>query len=54
MPRLGGIAIFASVVLALLSLTLVNNALTQNLRPELKSIGSVSGLRTPGARAGCL
>src|SRR5436190_10059891 len=40
-PRLGGIAIFSSVILALLSLTLVNNALTQNLRPELKPILSV-------------
>jgi UDP-GlcNAc:undecaprenyl-phosphate GlcNAc-1-phosphate transferase len=40
-PRLGGIAIFASVVLALLSLTLLHNALVQNLRPELKSIVSV-------------
>jgi UDP-GlcNAc:undecaprenyl-phosphate GlcNAc-1-phosphate transferase len=40
-PRLGGIAIFASVIVALLSLTLVHNAITQNLRPELKAIMAV-------------
>jgi UDP-GlcNAc:undecaprenyl-phosphate GlcNAc-1-phosphate transferase len=40
-PRLGGIAIFASVILALLTLTLVQNAITRNLRPELKAITAV-------------
>src|SRR4029077_4722176 len=40
-PRLGGIAIFASVLVALLSLTLVHNAIKQNLRPELKAIMAV-------------
>jgi UDP-GlcNAc:undecaprenyl-phosphate GlcNAc-1-phosphate transferase len=40
-PRLGGIAIFASVILSLVSLAFVNNAITQSLRPELKAIGSV-------------
>src|ERR1041385_8603085 len=40
-PRLGGIAIFASVILSLIFLTFVHNAITQNLRPELKSILAV-------------
>jgi len=40
-PRLGGLAIFASVILALISLAFVHNALTQSLRPELKAIVSV-------------
>jgi UDP-GlcNAc:undecaprenyl-phosphate GlcNAc-1-phosphate transferase len=37
-PRLGGIAIFLSVLIALSVLGLVNNLLTQALRPELKEI----------------
>lgn len=37
-PRLGGIAIFLSVLVALSVLGLVNNLLTQALRPELKEI----------------
>jgi UDP-GlcNAc:undecaprenyl-phosphate/decaprenyl-phosphate GlcNAc-1-phosphate transferase len=40
-PRLGGIAIFASVILSLIILTFVHNAITQSLRPELKSIMAV-------------
>jgi UDP-GlcNAc:undecaprenyl-phosphate GlcNAc-1-phosphate transferase len=42
-PRLGGVAIFFSVMLALLSLSFVHNLLTQNLRPELKAIAAVLG-----------
>jgi len=42
-PRLGGIAIFVSVILALASLAFIHNLLTQNLRPELKAIASVLG-----------
>lgn len=38
-PRLGGIAIFLSVLIALSSLFLVRNLLTETLRPDLKSIG---------------
>ena len=37
-PRLGGIAIFVSMVISLSALTVVNNLLTQALRPELKQI----------------
>lgn len=37
-PRLGGIAIFLSVLIALSILGLVNNLLTQALRPNLKEI----------------
>jgi UDP-GlcNAc:undecaprenyl-phosphate GlcNAc-1-phosphate transferase len=37
-PRLGGIAIFLSVLIAVSVLGLVNNLLTQALRPELKEI----------------
>lgn len=37
-PRLGGIAIFLSVLIALSVLGLVNNLLTQALRPDLKEI----------------
>src|SRR5437588_4054656 len=40
-PRLGGVAIFISVVVALSSLALVHNLLTQTLRTELKPILSV-------------
>src|ERR1043165_3738724 len=40
-PRLGGIAIFASVILSLISPAFVQNTITQNLRPELKSILAV-------------
>lgn len=40
-PRLGGIAIFASVILSLIFLAFVHNTITQNLRPELKSILAV-------------
>ncbi len=40
-PRLGGVAIFVSVILSLISLVFIHNLLTQNLRPELKSIASV-------------
>ena len=40
-PRLGGVAIFISVVIALSSLALVHNLLTQTLRTELKPILSV-------------
>jgi UDP-GlcNAc:undecaprenyl-phosphate GlcNAc-1-phosphate transferase len=42
-PRLGGLAIFVSVMLALASLGFVHNLLTQNLRPELKAVASVLG-----------
>ena len=38
-PRLGGVAIFLSVVIALSSLLLVQNLLTETLRAELKPIG---------------
>lgn len=37
-PRLGGIAIFLSVVIALSALPFVNNLLTQTLRPDLRAI----------------
>ena len=37
-PRLGGIAIFCSIVISLSALLVVNNLLTQALRPELKQI----------------
>src|SRR5437773_5098698 len=37
-PRLGGVAIFLSVLVALSSLVLVQNVLTQSLRLELKSL----------------
>jgi UDP-GlcNAc:undecaprenyl-phosphate GlcNAc-1-phosphate transferase len=37
-PRLGGVAIFLSVLLALSTLVLVQNVLTQSLRLELKSL----------------
>jgi UDP-GlcNAc:undecaprenyl-phosphate GlcNAc-1-phosphate transferase len=37
-PRLGGVAIFFSVLISLSVLALVNNLLTQTLRPELKEI----------------
>jgi UDP-GlcNAc:undecaprenyl-phosphate GlcNAc-1-phosphate transferase len=37
-PRLGGIAIFLSVLIALSVLGLVNNLLTQALRPDLREI----------------
>jgi UDP-GlcNAc:undecaprenyl-phosphate/decaprenyl-phosphate GlcNAc-1-phosphate transferase len=40
-PRLGGVAIFLSVAVALASLLLVNNLLTQTLRAEVKSIGAI-------------
>jgi UDP-GlcNAc:undecaprenyl-phosphate GlcNAc-1-phosphate transferase len=42
-PRLGGVAIFVSVILSLASLAFIHNLLTQNLRPELKAIASVLG-----------
>ncbi len=38
-PRLGGVGIFLSVLVALSSLLLVRNLLTQTLRADLKSIG---------------
>ena len=41
MPRLGGVAIFISIAVALSSLILVHNLLTQTLRTELKPILSV-------------
>jgi len=37
-PRLGGVAIFLSLVIALAFLPLVNNLLTQTLRPQLREI----------------
>lgn len=37
-PRLGGIAIFLSMLIALSFLPLVNNLLTQTLRPDLRAI----------------
>lgn len=40
-PRLGGVGIFFSVVVALASLFLVNNLLTQNVRGELRSMGAI-------------
>src|SRR5438045_7458972 len=40
-PRLGGVAIFISIGIALCSLALVHNLLTQTLRAELKPILSV-------------
>src|SRR6266513_2649468 len=40
-PRLGGVAIFISIIIALCSLALVHNLLTQTLRTELKPILSV-------------
>src|SRR5580765_5255985 len=42
-PRLGGIAIFLSVTIALASLMLVHNVITQAMRLELKPILSVFG-----------
>src|SRR4051812_8017623 len=40
-PRLGGVAIFVSVVIALSALLFVNNLLTQTVRGEAKSIGAI-------------
>jgi len=40
-PRLGGVAIYFSVLIALASLLLVHNLLTQTLRADLKSIGTL-------------
>ncbi len=40
-PRLGGVAIFVSVLIALASLAFVNNLLTQTVRGEAKSIGAI-------------
>src|ERR1043165_5601390 len=40
-PRLGGIAIFASILIALSAITFLHNGVTQSLRPELKAIASV-------------
>jgi len=37
-PRLGGIAIFLSMLIALFFLAMVNNLLTQTLRPDLRAI----------------
>ena len=37
-PRLGGVAIFLSVIIALFSLVFVRNLLTQTLRADLKPI----------------
>lgn len=37
-PRLGGIAIFLSIAIALSALPLVNNLLTQTLRPQLREM----------------
>ncbi|MGB8506885.1 MAG: MraY family glycosyltransferase, partial [Pyrinomonadaceae bacterium] len=37
-PRLGGIAVFASVILALLSLTLVNNLVTRSVNADLPQL----------------
>jgi UDP-GlcNAc:undecaprenyl-phosphate GlcNAc-1-phosphate transferase len=37
-PRLGGVAIFLSMLIALSFLPLVNNLLTQTLRPDLRAI----------------
>lgn len=37
-PRLGGIAIFISILISLSGLALLNNLLTQTLRPDLKHI----------------
>ena len=37
-PRLGGVAIFLSLLVALSALPLVNNLLTQTLRPERRGI----------------
>ncbi len=42
-PRLGGVAIFLSVVIALSSLSLVHNVLTQTIRLELRPILGVLG-----------
>ncbi len=42
-PRLGGVAIFLSLIISLSSLLLLNNLLTQNLRSELKPILSLVG-----------
>src|SRR5205807_2202244 len=39
-PRLGGIGIFLSVLVALTSLFFVHNLLTQNLRGDIKSVGA--------------
>ncbi len=39
-PRLGGVGVYLSVVIALSSLFFVHNLLTQNLRGDLKSIGA--------------
>jgi len=38
-PRLGGIAIFLSILIALTVVPLANNLLTQTLRPEFEQIG---------------
>lgn len=40
LPRLGGVAIFTSVVLALTPLLFVQNLLTQSLRADLKPLGA--------------
>src|SRR5215831_5489888 len=40
-PRLGGVAIFVSIVLALASIVFLHNGVTQNLRPELKAVAAV-------------
>jgi UDP-GlcNAc:undecaprenyl-phosphate/decaprenyl-phosphate GlcNAc-1-phosphate transferase len=42
-PRLGGVAIFLSLIISLSSLLLLNNLLTQNVRSELKPILSLAG-----------
>ena len=42
-PRLGGIAIFLSVVLSIASLLFIHNGTTENLRPDVKAILSVLG-----------
>jgi UDP-GlcNAc:undecaprenyl-phosphate/decaprenyl-phosphate GlcNAc-1-phosphate transferase len=42
-PRLGGVAIFLSVLISLSTLPLLNNLLTQSLRPELKQIAVFLG-----------
>jgi UDP-GlcNAc:undecaprenyl-phosphate GlcNAc-1-phosphate transferase len=42
-PRLGGVAIFVSIIFSLSSLLLLNNLLAQNVRSELKPILSLIG-----------
>ena len=46
-PRLGGVGIFLSVVIALSSLLFVRNLLTQNLRLDIKSIERNFEVRAP-------